>query len=218
MLGIHLLDTVVHTWDVAVSLGHDHRPADSLIGLVAAQAARVPAGAGRERPGAAFAPILESPVGDPWATTLAQLGRPIGWTPPTSLETRHLGVRIERPAAEVYAYAVEPTNLPDWASGLGSSVEWVDGRWVVDSPLGRVSFVFVPRNEFGVLDHQVTLPSGQVVDNPLRVLGDGPACDVVFTLRRRPEVSRDDFARDVEAVSADLESLKRRVEGLHGQG
>lgn len=78
--------------------------------------------------------------------------------------------------------------------------------------MGRVVVVFTPRNEFGVLDHDVTLPSGQTVHNPMRVIADGPGCEVVFTLRRQPGTSDEEFRRDAEAVSADLTGLKRLME------
>jgi hypothetical protein len=71
---------------------------------------------------------------------------------------------------------------------------------------------FVPRNEYGVLDHDVTLPSGDIVYNSMRVIPDGSSCEVVFTLHRRRGVSNEDFARDADAVSADLSTLKRVVE------
>lgn len=130
----------------------------------------------------------------------------------TSIESRHVGTRIDRPASEVYDFAVEPTNLPRWAPGLGSSVESVDGQWVVDSPMGHVGLRFVARNDYGVLDHYVTLPSGPVFHNPMRVIDDGPACDVVFTVRRRLGTSSADFARDIDAVTADLDRLRRELE------
>jgi uncharacterized protein YndB with AHSA1/START domain len=38
-------------------------------------------------------------------------------------ESRHISESIERPAAEVYDYASDPAHLPEWALGLGSSVE-----------------------------------------------------------------------------------------------
>ena len=47
------------------------------------------------------------------------------------------------------------------------------GQWFVQTSMGRVGFAFVPRNEYGVLDHDVTLPSGEVVYNPMRVIPDG---------------------------------------------
>ena len=127
--------------------------------------------------------------------------------------TRHLGVRIERPADDVYDFAADPTNLPTWAAGLGSAVTQVDGRWVAQSPMGRVTVRFVPRNDYGVLDHDVTLPTGLVVHNPMRVVPDGEtACDVVFTLRRQPDSDDDAFEADAAAVRRDLDTLKGVLE------
>jgi hypothetical protein len=53
-------------------------------------------------------------------------------------ETRFISERIDRPAADVYDYAADPANLPEWAPGLGDGVENVDGRWFVHTPVGRV--------------------------------------------------------------------------------
>jgi Polyketide cyclase / dehydrase and lipid transport len=132
--------------------------------------------------------------------------------PSTDRSTVHLGVRIARPAAAVYAFASDPANLPRWASGLGSAVEQVGGQWFADSPMGRVGFTFVPPNDHGVLDHDVALPDGTIVRNPMRVIADGPSCDVVFTLRRRPDMDDAAFAGDAAAVTRDLEALKHVVE------
>jgi uncharacterized protein (TIGR03086 family) len=75
-LGFHLLDTVVHAWDVATSLRRPYRPEDDLVEVVSGIAAAVPTGPAREAPGAAFAPTLEAPAdADPWTATLALLGR-----------------------------------------------------------------------------------------------------------------------------------------------
>jgi uncharacterized protein (TIGR03086 family) len=75
VVGMHLLDTVIHTWDVATSLGDPYRPDDELVDIVAAQAERVPAGTTRTRPGAAFAPVVATTKTDPWLKALAMLGR-----------------------------------------------------------------------------------------------------------------------------------------------
>lgn len=130
-------------------------------------------------------------------------------------ESRHVAVWIGRAAEEVYAYVVEPGNLPEWAPGLGSAVEEVDGRWFVQTGDGRVEVAFAARNEFGVLDHRVTLPSGEVVYVPLRVVADeaGGGSEVVFTLWRQVGMSDGDFARDEAAVAADLARLKAVLEG-----
>lgn len=78
--------------------------------------------------------------------------------------------------------------------------------------MGPVVISFARRNEFGVVDHDVTLPSGETVYNPMRVIPDGDNSEVVFTLRRAPEMTDDDFKRDAAAVAADLQALKRLLE------
>lgn len=85
--------------------------------------------------------------------------------------SRHISVSIAAPAATTYAYAADPANLPTWAAGLArTTIEQVDGHWVAASPMGRVRVDFTPANNLGVLDHTVTLPSGEQVLNPLRVI------------------------------------------------
>ncbi|MBZ4318919.1 SRPBCC family protein [Streptomyces huiliensis] len=130
-------------------------------------------------------------------------------------ESRHIGIRIERTADDVYTYASDPAHLPAWALGLGETIERTgDGRWVAESsPMGRVVVDFAPRNPWGVLDHDVTLPSGETVYNPVRVIADGKAaCEVVFTLRRQEGMSDAEFERDAGMVVADLERLKGLLE------
>lgn len=128
--------------------------------------------------------------------------------------SRFISEWINRAAADVYEYACDPANLPNWAPGLGSSVENVDGQWFVETSEGRVGVAFAPRNEYGVLDHEVTLPSGDVIYNPMRVVPDGDGCEVVFSLRRLPDMSDEDFARDAGLVQADLTRLKHVLEAV----
>jgi hypothetical protein len=127
-------------------------------------------------------------------------------------ESKHLSETIDRSAAAVYAYASDPANLPKWASGLGSSVEHIDGQWFMDSPGGRLVVTFAERNDYGILDHDVTLPSGETVHNPMRVIADGDGCEVVFTLRRQPGMTDEEFSRDAGLVLADLRALKQLLE------
>jgi hypothetical protein len=129
-----------------------------------------------------------------------------------TLESRHLSKRISRPADEVYAYASDPVNLPRWAPGLGNSVEQVDGQWFVGTPTGRVRLAFAPRNGFGILDHYVTLDSGEVIYVPMRVITDEGGSEVLFTLRRRPHMTDAEFEADADAVAADLARLKHVLE------
>ncbi len=124
-------------------------------------------------------------------------------------ESVHVSTTIDRPAADVFDYASNPLNLPTWAAGLAhQDVQFIDGEWVADSPMGRVVVAFAPSNDFGILDHDVTLPGGETVRNPMRVIPNGDGCDVIFTVRRTPGMSEADFAGDVNAVTADLATLR----------
>ena len=124
----------------------------------------------------------------------------------------HLSTYIERPAAEVYAYVVNPANLPNWATGLSGSIEQRDGRWFAESPMGDIEVRFVPENPYFVLDHEVRLSDGTTFNNPMRVIDHGTGCEVVFTLLRRSDQSDDDYEADATAIRTDLATLKELLE------
>jgi hypothetical protein len=129
--------------------------------------------------------------------------------------SRHISIGIDRPASTVYDFAADPLNLPRWAAGLAGCTVGRDGeRWFTESPMGRVTFTFVPHNDVGVLDHDVTLPSGETVYNPLRVIPDGEGCEVVFTLRQRAGMTDEEFQLDANAVAQDLATLRSLLEAM----
>ncbi|MGB0219334.1 MAG: hypothetical protein ACPGJF_08385 [Sinimarinibacterium flocculans] len=80
------------------------------------------------------------------------------------------------------------------------------------APEGEARVRFTPRNDHGVLDHWVTLPSGQTVYIPLRVIANGDGAEVTLGLIRQPQMSDADFARDAEWVLRDLRRLRERLE------
>jgi hypothetical protein len=131
-----------------------------------------------------------------------------------AMVSKHIGVVIGASRDAVYAFAREPGNLPAWAGGLaqGEIERAEDDSLVVDSPMGRVTVVFAPHNDYGVLDHDVTLPTGDVVNNPVRVLAHPAGAEILFTVRQG-DASDADFERDTATVLADLHRLKGLVEG-----
>ena len=125
-----------------------------------------------------------------------------------TLMAKHITVSINRSAAQVYEFASNPENLPKWAAGLSGSIKKLDGDWVAESPMGSVKVKFAEKNQFGVLDHDVTLPSGVKVYNPMRVFPNNDGSELVFTLYRQPDVSDREFAEDAKSVEKDLAKLK----------
>lgn len=126
--------------------------------------------------------------------------------------SQHISVSINRPANQIYEFAANPQNLPQWASGLSGSIQNIAGDWIAESPMGRIQVKFAEPNHYGVLDHEVTLPSGATVYNPMRVFPNNDGSEVVFTLYRRPDMSDQQFAEDAQAVASDLQRLKRLLE------
>ena len=79
-IGFHLVDYVVHGWDVARALGVPYQPDPEVLAFAVAIARAVPTGPSRLVPGAAFAPALTVPsAADALTETLLLLGRDPAW-------------------------------------------------------------------------------------------------------------------------------------------
>lgn len=112
----------------------------------------------------------------------------------------------------VYEFVSDPDNLPKWAVGLAQSEVSRDGDdLLVDSPMGKVTVTFAPRNEYGIVDHDVRLPSGDVVNNPVRIIAHPDGAEVIFTIRQL-DLSDEEFDRDAATVGEDLDTLKSLIE------
>lgn len=122
----------------------------------------------------------------------------------------HLG--IERNWREVYAFACRPDNMPLWASGLGDGLEREGDQWVAKGPLGSVRVRFAEDNEFGVMDHTVTMETGLDVNNAFRVVPNGSGAEVMFTVLKLPDMDDQQFRRDSDWVMKDLQMLKTLLE------
>ncbi|WHU47256.1 SRPBCC family protein [Gordonia sp. L191] len=128
------------------------------------------------------------------------------------MRSRHVSHVIAASPDQVYEFASDPDNLALWASGLAQAPVTRRGDdLLVESPMGTVTVRFVPDNEFGVIDHDVTLSSGSTVTNPVRVLAHPDGSEVVFTLRQL-DLTNEEFDRDAATVAADLARLADLVE------
>lgn len=128
------------------------------------------------------------------------------------MKSRIVHISIERSWRDVYAFAAKPENMPLWASGLSSGLEPDGTDWITSGPLGNARVTFTPPNDFGVLDHLVTMESGLKVHNALRVVQNGDGAEVMFTLLKLPDMNDERFASDAEWVKKDLQALKTILE------
>ena len=76
---------------------------------------------------------------------------------------------------------------------------------------------FAPPNDFGILDHEVTLETGQTFQNPMRVIPNGEGSECFFTLIRQERMSDEEFANDKATIERDLKTLKDILENESGR-
>jgi hypothetical protein len=72
--------------------------------------------------------------------------------------------------------------------------------------------LFSERDEFGILDHWVSLKPGMQVYITMRVIPNGIGSELIFTLLSLPDMSDEQFSADAEWVMRDLTSLKNMLE------
>ncbi|PST21915.1 polyketide cyclase [Mesorhizobium plurifarium] len=129
-----------------------------------------------------------------------------------TMSARIIHTAIERDWREVYAFMADHEKMPLWATGLSSGLTRDGDEWIAAGPLGNARVRFVSDNEFGVVDHLVTLADGTRVHNALRVVPNGDGAEVMFTLLRQPDMSDARFAEDAAWVEKDLAALKSILE------
>ncbi len=113
-----------------------------------------------------------------------------------TFETKNISVTIRRPFEEVYNFVSDPQNVPQWASGLSDSTK----------------VTFADKNQFGVVDHDVTLSTGKTVHIPMRIIPNNDGSDIVFTLHKLPNMSDQKFIEDQKWIQKDLNKLKKLLE------
>ncbi len=128
------------------------------------------------------------------------------------MPARIVHTSIARDWREVYAFMADYEKMPLWASGLSSGLTRDGEDWIAPGPLGNARVRFVAGNDYGVVDHLVTLEDGRQVQNALRVVPNGDGAEVMFTLLRQPGMSDAQFADDTAWVEKDLATLKSILE------
>jgi hypothetical protein len=130
------------------------------------------------------------------------------------LKSTSLTVSINRDPRTVYEFVSNLENLPRWASKAFQSIKHVKDEWIAETPQGSAKVDLAQRNDFGVLDHYVSLSSSGVeVYVPMRVVKNGiNGSEVIFTLFYASHISEEKFVQDVKMVEQDLKNLKNIIE------
>jgi hypothetical protein len=126
--------------------------------------------------------------------------------------TTNISVQISREPAVIYAYVADLNNLPGWATTFCRSIRREGEKWVMETSLGMMAIRLAAENDLGVLDQYLTLPGGETLYVPMRVVANGSGSEFIFTLFWLPGVREDEYAADAALVRKDLDRLKVLLE------
>lgn len=125
------------------------------------------------------------------------------------LESRTISVTIKRNWKDVYEEFWRPEDFQKWASGLSKTPLTQDGDiWKAEGPEGPIGIRFTGHNDFGVMDHYISVKNFPEIYVPLRIIQNGEDAEVLLTLFRQPGMSDARFIADTEWVKRDLLTLK----------
>jgi hypothetical protein len=128
------------------------------------------------------------------------------------MNSRTMNISIGSEPQVVYDFVSNLENLPRWAPKTFPFIKGMNGKWVVETQQGKIEVVLAERNNFGILDHLVKLPSGVEIYIPMRVVKNAVGSEVMLTVFQTPEMTDEVFAKDVETVEKDLKHLKAIIE------
>lgn len=126
---------------------------------------------------------------------------------------RTISVFIDRSPGDVYDFVRNPANyVPEWATGPEGVLAKVGNDWQANTPMGKVTMRFAPRNRLGILDHDFVLESGQTIHNPMRVVAKANGAELIRTLRPQAEAGEAELAEEAQAAEKDLQTIKTLLE------
>lgn len=128
-----------------------------------------------------------------------------------------ISVSIDRPYDETYAYLSKPSNYEHWAAmEPGTFKPLPDGDWHGDTPFGFRHFRFSPPNRYGVLDHAIFIPGGEILYTPMRVVPNDEGTELTFTFFQRAGMDDAQFESAREWIMTDFLALKSLLEARNG--
>jgi hypothetical protein len=156
-------------------------------------------------------PLISGPFLWPVFFCIISTGKPVKANVMTHA-VKNIHVSINKPADVVYRFASQPENFSKWVK-LFQSMSKKGDDWIGKTDQGDLIVKWPQPNDYFVLDHQVILPNGDIVFNAMRIIPNNKGSEFVFTLFKRPGFTDADFEEDAGLVQADLETLKKLVEG-----
>jgi len=130
------------------------------------------------------------------------------------MKSHTISISIRKDQKTVYEFISNLENLPRWASSTFPFIKETNGDWLIDTPQGQNKVKLAEKNNFGILDHYVKLPSGVEVYIPMRVVKNNDGSEVMVTVFQTTEMTNEIYEEDLQTVKIDLNQLKTVIEGI----
>ena len=85
---------------------------------------------------------------------------------------------------------------------------------LIDTPQGQNKVKLAERNDFGILDHHVKLPSGVEVYILMKVVKNNDGSEAMVTVFQTTEMTNEVYEEDLPTVRKDLNHLKTVIEEM----
>jgi hypothetical protein len=122
-------------------------------------------------------------------------------------------VVIERPPNHVFDFVRRPENQTRWAINFVQSTRPLgDGRFVMDTPVGELTYRLDADATLGVVDWVLLADAGDQV-LPARVVRHDAGSLFTFTIVRMPGQPDEAWAAGKRGLDEELGVLKRLLEG-----
>jgi hypothetical protein len=129
----------------------------------------------------------------------------------TTFRSDTRAITIEAAANEVFAFVIDPENLPRWAVGFCRAIrrdgETAD-RWIVTTAQGDLAIRYVTDPARGTIDFYLCPAPGIEVPAFSRVVPNGKGTEYVFTQFQSPGMSDEVFEGQVRALVEELHVLR----------
>lgn len=120
---------------------------------------------------------------------------------------------IQAPPDTVFGYLAEPANQPNWAVNFVRSTRPVDdGWWVMDTPVGEITYRIDVEPTYRVADWVMNGPTGEMV-MPARVVPLAQGSLMTFTIIRGPGQTDEAWEGGKRGMDEELGVFRDILEG-----
>jgi hypothetical protein len=132
----------------------------------------------------------------------------------TTFRSDTRAITIDAAANEVFAFVIDPENLPRWAVGFCRAIRR-DGeaadRWIVTTAQGDLPIRYVINPAFGVIDFYLSSAPGVEAGVFSRVVPNGEGAEYVFTQFQALGMPDEVFQGQVHALVEELHVLRSLI-------